>query len=106
MAITGRACDGRRPGLGAAAMAGFAHVHRRDANLGFSPTGCLLERNLKVVTQISPAIDIRMSTASAEEIAEYVAERVGKTLSARSTHAGIDARMAMLVVCGSLPWVR
>src|SRR5438445_2178294 len=105
MAIASRACDGRRPRLGATAVAGFANVHRRDANFCFGSTGCLFERNLEVVTQIGAAIDIGVSASAAEEIAEYVAERVGKTLSTCSTHAGIDACMAMLVVCGALPWV-
>jgi len=105
MAIASRACDGRRARLGATAVAGLANVHRRDANFGFGSSGCLFERNLKVVTQIGAAIDIGMSTAAAEEIAEYVAESVRKALSTGSTHAGIDARMTMLVVRGTLPWV-
>src|SRR5690349_13331453 len=106
MTVTGRACDGRCTGLGTAAVTGLANVHCRNADFCFSAACRLFERNLQVVTQVRPAIDIGMSAAPAEEIAEYIAERIGKALSACSTHSGINARMAMLVVCAALPWIR
>src|SRR5687768_2380909 len=106
MTIAGRACNGRRTRLCAAAMASAASVHRGYADFGFRSACCLLQRNFQVVAQVRAAINICMSSASPEEVTEYVAECVGKPLSTRSTHVGIYTGMSMLVVCSPLLRVR
>src|SRR5689334_14472900 len=106
MTVAGRACDGRCAWLGATAVTGVANIHRGDADFCFSAARRLFQRNLQVVAQVGAPINIGMSASAAKEIAEYIAERIGKALSTCSPHAGIDARMSMLVVRAALPWVR
>src|SRR5687768_11278194 len=106
MAIAGRACNGRRTRLCAAAMASATSVHRRYADFGFRSACCLLQRDFEVVAQVRATIDISMSSASPEEVAEYVAECVGKPLRTRSTHVGVYTSMPMLVICSPLLRVR
>src|SRR5260370_29489762 len=81
---------------------------------------CLLKRNFHAVAQIGPAIhpraavptsSARRATAAclAEDVAENVAERLGKpakTLRACSGRARIDARMPVLIVGRALLRIR
>src|SRR5690606_25520423 len=111
MTVTGRAGLDLGALLGAAAVAGCAFLHGRDADLGLGAACGFLERDLEVVAQVGAAVDIAASAATAGATAEDVAEDVGEGIgeTARATaeaaaHAGlrIDPGVAVLVVGGAL----
>src|SRR5579871_1486864 len=110
LAAAGRTGLGLRAGLGAGAVAHRALLAGRDANLGFGAVGRLLEGDLEVVAQVGAAeyagASAPSTTGAPENVAEDVAERVGKAAEAgRSPAHGrlrIDAGMAETVVRGTL----
>jgi hypothetical protein len=101
-------------------VAGLAGVPARHADVGGEALGRLLERDLHVVAKVRAAIGIGATARTgaaphraAEDVAEDVAERIGKAteaLRARparpAAHVGIDARMAKAVVRSALARVR
>ena len=93
--------------LGAAAIAGFAFVHGRNANLGIGSARSIFKRNLEVVTQVSTTIDIGASASTtattAKDVTENIGERIGESGTAGTTHARlrINAGVAVLVVGGT-----
>jgi hypothetical protein len=96
-ALAGRAGLRLRTGLGTAAMAGVANLHRRNANLGFRAEGRLLEGDFEVVAQIGAAVDIgtpATASTTTEDLVKDAAEGVGE--SARPAKAPMPA-------CGSMP---
>src|SRR5690606_23054956 len=74
MTVTGRAGLDLGALLGAAAVAGCAFLHGRDADLGLGAACGFLERDLEVVAQVGAAVDIAASAATAGATAEDVAE--------------------------------
>src|SRR5690606_22607796 len=76
--------------LGARAMAGFAVLPARHADLGRVARGRLLERDLHRVAQVGAAVDVAASAPlRSEDVAEDVAEHVGET--AETLRAGETA---------------
>src|SRR4029077_1593698 len=90
--VAGRALLGLSARLGAAAVAGCAFLHRRNADLRFGAARGLLEREFEVVTQVGAAVHPAAAAGAlrAENLAEDVAERIGESaeaLGAESTRA-------------------
>jgi hypothetical protein len=98
------------PGARAAALAGLACRHPRNADLGLEAVRRLLERDLQVVAQVGAAEHRRAAAAPACAAAEDLAEDVAEDV-AEAAHAGarrglrIDPRMAELIVGGALAGV-
>src|SRR5688572_229096 len=103
-----------RAGLRSVAVARRALLERGDADLRFGAARRLLERKLEVVAQVGAAEHAVAAPASTlpEDLAEDVAERVGKAAKAFRTAAsakplrGINAGVAELIVGGALLRIR
>src|SRR5450755_2939860 len=112
LAVAGRAGLGLRSRLGAAAMAGLALLHRRNADLGFGAARGLFQRKLEVVAKVGAPIDAVAATTRAsliaEDVAEDIAKSIGETAEAfgaaaeaartRGAHGRIDSGMPELIV--------
>ncbi|ELA00912.1 NAD-specific glutamate dehydrogenase [Cupriavidus sp. HMR-1] len=109
-AVTGRAGFNRRTRLGAIAVAVFAIVPVRHADLRLVAMRGLLQRDLHAVAQVGATVGLRAAaTASAagclaEDVAEDIAERfreatAAKPAAAESTgHVRVHASVAVLIV--------
>ena len=93
-----------RAGLGARAFAGFAFLHRRNADARFGSARRVFERDLEVVAQIGAAKHRGARAPAAEDVAEDVAEGIREAAEpgARACGRRIDARVPVVIVRGAL----
>jgi hypothetical protein len=97
-------------------VAGFARLHRRNANLDFRAARRLFERQFEVVAEIGAA-EHAVAAATASLLAEYFAEDVAECISETAESLGaartgraeprgrVDAGVTELIVRGPLPRV-
>ena len=112
-AVAGRTDFGTRSGLRAVALAGFATLVRRNADLRFLARRSLFERDLHRVAQVAATKHLlaaraaslpRTATTTAEDVTEDVAECLGKAAesfsagAATASHVRVHTRVTVLVV--------
>ena len=88
-------------------MTGVAFVVAWDTDFGFLASRCFFQRDFHGVTQVASTIDL--SACSPPVLTKHIAKNITKSLSKATpktvawptSHIGIDARMAMLVISRS-----
>ena len=114
-AMAGGASLGRGAWFGAAAVAGFALVPAWDFELCVFAVRSFFQRDFHGVTEVVASVHLTAAatttTLLAKDVTKDVAKRFTKTTAKiatpwAATHVGVHARMAVLVVGGTLLRVR